>query len=64
MPAKREKRDGNVTTAKKSKSHAKDPAGGDDSDSDSSLDVDKWKKLVLTGRCEMEINIIQRIDQI
>lgn len=28
-------------------------AGGDDSDSDSSLDVEKWKKLVLqmTGRC-------------
>lgn len=60
MPVKRKKSEGtsaeNVTNAKKSKTQTKDKlvaAGGDDSDSDSSLDVDKWKKMVLqmTGRC-------------
>ncbi|KAF0039389.1 hypothetical protein F2P81_007624 [Scophthalmus maximus] len=54
VPAKRKKTDGksvgNVTKAKKSKTQTKDKvvsAGGDDSDSDSSLDEEKWKKLVL-----------------
>ncbi|XP_056296162.1 nucleolar and coiled-body phosphoprotein 1 isoform X2 [Pseudoliparis swirei] len=62
VPAKREKRDGNVTTAKKSKSHAKDPAGGDDSDSDSSLDVDKWKKLVLTEFDIAKMDTLKALD--
>ena len=58
-PAKRKKSDGqsavNGVKAKKSKAKTKDKAvaaGGDDSDSDSSLDVEKWKTLLLqmTGR--------------
>lgn len=52
MPAKRKNSEGkspeDVPEAKKSKSQTKDKvvaAGEDDSDSDSSLDVEKWKKL-------------------
>lgn len=49
------KDEANVSKVKKSKTQIKDvvaAGGGDDSDSDSSLDVEKWKKLVLdmTGR--------------
>lgn len=49
------KDEANVSRAKKSKGQMKEvvpSVGGDDSDSDSSLDVEKWKKLVLdmTGR--------------
>lgn len=56
MPAKRKKSGENVIKAKKSKTQMKAEvvaAGGDESDSDSSLDVEKWKKMVLhmTGRC-------------
>lgn len=58
MATKRERSKGKSgeRVAKKSKTQMKDEvvaAGGDDSDSDSSLDVEKWKKLVLhmTGRC-------------
>lgn len=60
MPVKRKTpggKDGeNVSEAKKSKTQIKGvaaAAGGDDSDSDSSLDIEKWKKLVhlMTGRC-------------
>ena len=45
MPVKKTKTEG--------KSAEVVSAGGDDSDSDSSLDVEKWKKLCLqmTGNC-------------
>ncbi|XP_040028836.2 uncharacterized protein tcof1 [Gasterosteus aculeatus] len=53
VPAKMKKSDGmsaeNVPKAKKPKTQSKNKvvaAGGDNSDSDSSLDLDKWKKLI------------------
>jgi len=55
VPAKRKNSTEKANKAKKSKTQASDKVaadGGDDSDSDSSLDVEKWKKLVqqMTGR--------------
>lgn len=51
VPVKRKKGEckstENVNKAKKSKDMVVSAAGGDDSDSDSSLDVEKWKKRVL-----------------
>lgn len=49
------KDEANASKAKKGKTQMNEsvsPVQGDDSDSDSSLDVEKWKKLVLgmTGR--------------
>eukprot|EP00064_Thunnus_orientalis_P014288 superscaffoldBa00002464_g14330 len=48
VPAKRKKSEENAVKAKKSKTKDKvAAAGGDSSDSDSSLDVEKWKRLLL-----------------
>lgn len=61
------KDEANVSKAKKSKIQMKDvvaAGGGNDSDSDSSLDVEKWKKLVLdmTDADVVKMDVINALD--